>query len=381
MGNRTIRIPLDLDPYQRQILLDTMHEYSKIANYIAQKTYYLNTISQVKIHHLTYRDVRTQSNLPSQLIISARMKAVDTMRVLKKRGRRAPPKFNKYMAIRYDKRSSTLGAGNITLANISGKRIKIPITIHSYYRRYQDWDTKSLDLVFRDGKFYIHVSVERDDPRFIANGDIIGIDRGIVNLAVGSDNSFHNGSRVKKLRNRYSHNRKTLQKKGTRSAKRRLRSIARKETRFQRDVNHCISKKIVGNMERGSVIVLEDLKGIRKAGKNRSKSLRSDLNRWAFYQLDLFINYKAAENGIRVEYVDPAYTSQKCSRCTYTSKKNRRRSEFLCRSCGFSLNADLNAARNIRNDYIDTLDPYQLAYLVTNQIQRAHISIPDVASS
>jgi IS605 OrfB family transposase len=133
-------------------------------------------------------------------------------------------------------------------------------------------------------------------------------------------------------------------------------------------------------MEKGSIIVLEDLKGIRKAGKNRSKNLRRDLNSWAFYQLDLFLNYKATENGMSVEYVDPAYTSQKCSRCSYTSKKNRKRSEFLCRSCGFSLSADLNAARNIRNDYFDTLDPYQLTYLVINQILGAHISIPDVAS-
>ena len=197
---------------------------------------------------------------------------------------------------------------------------------------------------------------------------------------MGSDNSFHNGSRVKLVRSRYSHTRKTLQKKGTRSAKRRLKSIARRETRFQRDVNHCISKEIVGNMDEGSIIVLEDLKGIRKAGSNKSKTLRRDLNSWAFYQLDLFLNYKAIENGMSVEYVDPAYTSQKCSRCAFTSKKNRRRSKFLCRFCGFSLNTDLNAARNIRNDYIDTLDPYQLTYLVTNQILGAHISISDVTS-
>jgi IS605 OrfB family transposase len=308
------------------------------------------------------------------------MKTVETMRVLKKKRRKYPPRFQEHMAIRYDKRSSTLGSDYISLANITGKRLKIPIRAHEYYDRYLGWDPRSIDLVFRNNRYFIHVVVERADPRFMSNGNIIGIDRGIVNLAVGSDNSFHNGFRVKMVRNIYSHTRKTLQKKGTRSAKRRLKSIARRETRFQRDVNHCISKKIVGNMEKGSIIVLEDLKGIRKAGKNRSKNLRRDLNSWAFYQLDLFLNYKARENGMGVEHVDPAYTSQKCSRCSYTSKKNRRRSEFLCLSCGFALNADLNAARNIRNDYINTLGPYQLTYLVTNQVLGAYISIPDVTS-
>ena len=97
---------------------------------------------------------------------------------------------------------------------------------------------------------------------------------------------------------------------------------------------------------------------------------------WIYFHL----NYKAKEAGMRVDYVDPAYTSQKCSRCSYTSKRNRKKSEFLCRHCCFSLNADLIAARNISNHYIDTLDPYQLTYLVINPVLGAHISIPDVTS-
>ena len=106
------------------------------------------------------------------------MKTVETMRVLKKKRRRDPPRFHKYMAIRYDKRSSTLGYDFISLANITAKRLKIPIRAHEYYDRYLGWDPRSIDLVYRNNRFFIHVVVQRADPQFISNGSIIGIDRG-----------------------------------------------------------------------------------------------------------------------------------------------------------------------------------------------------------
>ncbi len=47
--------------------------------------------------------------------------------------------------------------------------------------------------------------------------------------------------------------------------------------------------------------------------------------------------------------VDPRDTSRRCSRCGYVDKRNRvSQSEFRCRACGYELNADLNAAENIR---------------------------------
>jgi putative transposase len=86
------------------------------------------------------------------------------------------------------------------------------------------------------------------------------------------------------------------------------------------------------------------------------KKQRRDLHNWNFYQLEQFITYKAQAKGIKVEYVDSRYTSQKCSRCGYISRSNRQfQSIFKCKQCGFSLNADLNAARNIRQNYLDAI--------------------------
>lgn len=69
---------------------------------------------------------------------------------------------------------------------------------------------------------------------------------------------------------------------------------------------------------------------------------------WAFYQLRLFLTYKAMAAGVRVVLVDPRNTSKTCSRCGYCSKRNRHsQASFHCRKCHHQLNADVNAAINI----------------------------------
>ena len=67
--------------------------------------------------------------------------------------------------------------------------------------------------------------------------------------------------------------------------------------------------------------------------------------------METFIEYKAKLRGKKVEFVDARYTSQKCSICGYISKSNRYSSAFKCKSCGNQLHADLNASRNIRDNF------------------------------
>jgi putative transposase len=115
-------------------------------------------------------------------------------------------------------------------------------------------------------------------------------------------------------------------------------------------VNHCISKALVSTAQgtqRG--IALENLQGIRnRAGQTVRKRQRRVLHSWAFFQLRAFIAYKAQMAGVRVALVNPAYTSQTCSRCGHCEKANRRtQSKFLCVACGYACHADLNAAVNI----------------------------------
>ncbi|MCL2890851.1 MAG: RNA-guided endonuclease TnpB family protein, partial [Methanomassiliicoccaceae archaeon] len=97
------------------------------------------------------------------------------------------------------------------------------------------------------------------------------------------------------------------------------------------------------------VFALEELKDIKKnvvKGKT-GKTFRKMIGGWAFRQLAEFLEYKAEERGKVVVYVNPKDTSRRCSHCGHTEKDNRKGSSFVCKECGFSLNADLNAARNI----------------------------------
>lgn len=174
------------------------------------------------------------------------------------------------------------------------------------------------------------------------------MDLGIANIATTSDRTRHAGRHLNRVRHRNRALRRKLQTKGTKSARRLLQKRARKESRFVADTNHRIAKRIVTEAERtGRGIALEDLQGIRGRVRLR-KPQRVTLHSWAFAQLGRFIAYKAARAGVAIVYVNPAYTSQGCSACGYTAKKNRPdQATFCCTLCGFAEHADVNAARNI----------------------------------
>jgi IS605 OrfB family transposase len=140
---------------------------------------------------------------------------------------------------------------------------------------------------------------------------------------------------------------------GTKSAKRHLRKLRRKQARFRRDCDHVLSKQIVQSAQPGATLVLENLTDIRKRSKIRKRTETSRrVHSWSFAQVKGFVAYKAEERGCTVVGVDPRHTSQACSCCGHVARNNRRsRGRFVCRTCGYELHADLNAARNIAAKY------------------------------
>ena len=129
--------------------------------------------------------------------------------------------------------------------------------------------------------------------------------------------------------------------------------FAGQERRFKADINHQIAKQIVSDMKPGDTIVLENLSGIRN--NKRRKAQRIMINGWNFFQLEQFLIYKAEAKGIRVEFIDPRYTSQHCLACGNTSRNNRDGALFSCRKCHFKMNADLVGAKNILLKYLGAL--------------------------
>jgi transposase len=120
-------------------------------------------------------------------------------------------------------------------------------------------------LILQDGTFYLLLLVELPDGTPFEAEGVIGVDLGIANIAVDSTGETFSGAQVNGIRSRHRRLRKKLQAKGTKSAKRLLKKRRRKEQRFARDVNHCISKKIVSKaQDTRYMLALEDLKGIRE---------------------------------------------------------------------------------------------------------------------
>jgi putative transposase len=173
------------------------------------------------------------------------------------------------------------------------------------------------DLVLReDGKWFLLLTVAVPAAASIPATNFIGVDLGIANIATDSDGDQHSGEDVERIRRKHNLQRRRLQRKGTKGAKKKLRRLAGKEARFRRHENHRISKAIVGKAKgTGRGIALEDLKGIRERITARGTDARNRLSGWSFGQLHAFLAYKAERAGIPVVTVDPRHTSRTCAAC------------------------------------------------------------------
>ena len=195
-------------------------------------------------------------------------------------------------------------------------------------------------------------------------GRILGVDLGIKYPAYVclSDDTYKRKSigcaeDFIKFREQIRARRYRLQKqlsmvKGGKGRNKKLQALDRikdKERNFVKTYNHMISKNVV-----------EFAKNHKCESINLEKLTKDGfpnmiLSKWSYYELQNMIEYKAEREGISVKYVDPAYTSQTCSKCGHVDKENRTSQEkFKCIECGFELNADHNAAINIArsNNYV-----------------------------
>ncbi|HEY7851073.1 MAG TPA: transposase, partial [Ktedonobacterales bacterium] len=322
--------------------------------------------NKIELQKLVYYDIRQRFGLSAQMAIRAIAKVAEAY----KRDKRIQPSFRPHGAMIYDERIYNFPtADRVSLLTLDG-RVIVPFRFGAYAEGMMQRRRGQCDLLYRKNKatFFLAVTVDAPEPVPDEASDYVGVDLGIITLAATSDGEFLNHStgpkhaHMNEVRARFSRFRQKLQKKGTKSSKRLLKKRSGRERRFAKDVNHCLSKAIVQTAkDTGRGVALENLKNIRSR-VNGSKRQRRVLHCWAFGQLRAFIAYKAALAGVPVAYVNPAYTSQTCSRCGHCEKANRvSQARFLCTSCGFSAHADVNAAENIRRAAVIPPDAAPLA--------------------
>lgn len=334
-----------------------MQQYAACFNHVARVGWDQHITNGVTLHHATYYHLRERyPNLPSQLVCSSRARATEALKAartncLKKRHVTCPAMTR--ISIRLDYHTYRMTNEVASIASISGRQL-VPFRSNTRADKWlpQRVSFDSADLIYRKKRFFLHVVITVPDHVVPLNGKAVGVDLGITRPAVTSERTFHGERRWKGIDRRYFRLKRQLQAKGTKSAKRHLKKLSGKVQRFRRDCDHVVSRRIVDSVEPGTVIVVENLTGIKATAKARRGQARRRLHSWSFAQLRGFIEYKAEERGCPVEGVDPRHTSQTCSRCGHVRKSNRKtQSTFLCKQCGYELNADLNAAINIRNKY------------------------------
>jgi putative transposase len=398
---QVVQVRLESNAAQLDVLARTLIACNETANLVSAVAHAQGVYRSRDLRAITYAQARQHAGLGAQVAQSCIRKVADaytTLRANLRNGRYGKPgslrrvkvessavRFRSMAAQPFDDRclswthdSTGDTGGTVSIWTVDGRLKNLRFTGDpgqlALLRTHRSGET---DLVIRRRRrggaltAYLIATIDVPDTP-VRTGDHlhsaqgwIGVDLGVVNIAVTSDRALARelmttygadapdgaagrGS-VKDRRTRNRELRQKLQKKNTKSAKRLLRKRARTEARFAADVNHQISKRIVAEAERtGRGIAVEELTGIRERVRLR-KPQRATHASWAFAQLGVFLTYKAARAGVPLVYVDPAYTSQRCTHCGYIDRRNRTsQAEFVCRDCGFiAEHADILGADNI----------------------------------
>ena len=370
---RTAVVKLSVPDERRDDLKRTMNTFRDAAQRFADRGWdgdgdddgYVIT-SRSRLQPLVYDEIRENTGLHSDLTVAAVNHAADALTGcvdrMKEGERTSKPVFTSNTTV-YNTSAISYFDGYCSLAAYGSGRVHAEYvysnnSLQAEYMESDEWTKQGAKLRYdrQTDTYYLHVSVkqERDEPSEEAEGrTVLGVDRNVDGyLAVTSTGAFiGNADLLNHKRREYERRRAQLQQQGTRSAHLTIQSIGDTFANWSENFLHQASKRLVEEaVSQGcSVIVFEDLEQIRERIPNASK-----FQQWAFRELKRQTTYKARGEGIAVESVHPAYTSQRCSHadCGFTHEDNRDGDEFACQKCGKELHADYNAARNIAHRYV-----------------------------
>lgn len=204
--------------------------------------------------------------------------------------------------------------------------------------------------------FWIEYVIKTDPVKVELSDKVMGIDLGIDNFAacVIEDHAFLINGRQLKSYNRWYNKTKAKYHRALSKAQSKkrysneLRRLDFQKKKIVRNfilqttaeiIKQCIEHKI-------GFIVMEDLTGIKHKPKLNKKT-KQNFMVGAHSKFKNVLKAKCEYYGIEVIEIDPAYTSQTCSRCQNIYKASRRNKSYICKKCKTWMNADINAAINI----------------------------------
>lgn len=355
MSKRVLKIKLrTLNRAKEQGLLALQTEYIACAQFHLQAIDELGTYNATKLHRAMYKQARELFFLKAAMLQRARDKAIGTWKShlvrLKRDKKSSKPIFNGNCPIGLAERTFRIFPNkNVLRVSTNEGYLWLPLVVYESIKPYLYGKRRVSELVRRGKDWYLMLTVEDEDvPIQSGERPVFGLDLGLANTAVLAGPNvvrFWDGKPLRYTRGRYQRYRQALQKKRKTGMVKRSKG---KESRWVRDMNHKLSREIVDIVAtHNGILCVEKLLGIRDRTKF-SKKLNRMVHGWPFAQLLSMIEYKARMAGVPVVEVDPRKTSQRCSKCGHEDRANRpKQAEFLCRACGYSAHADLNAARNI----------------------------------
>jgi IS605 OrfB family transposase len=347
----SVKCKLIVPPNIRPQIDETLEGFALACNQILAVAKRENCWNTTKLHHLVYQPVRAATGLKANHVCQAIRRVIGNAKAVKQVHKFRPTSLSlDVRTFKYIEDDQTVGV------SLKSGRVQLQLSIGGYQialLRAQTLTSATLNKTNK-GEYYINFVVGIDTPPTGKTPKVIGVDLGRRDIATTSTGQSWNGEKIQTVRDRYSKVRANVQSKRTRSSRRLTRRLSGRERRFQEWLNHNISKQLVQSAKsQNAALAFEDLTNIRESlnQKPRSKTERRRTNNWAFYQLRVFVGYKAAIAGVAVLFVPPAYTSQTCSRCGHIHPTKgmsyRNGKQFKCGHCGFEHDADVNAAMNI----------------------------------
>ena len=347
---RTISIKLNTTHEQSIALFQLQKQFNDACNQIVPIAVENRCWNRIALHHLAYYKIRSATDLGAQMVCNSIKSVCEAFKALNiKKAENVPLiNFKPHSSIHFDKRTYSLKDNAISLYTLSG-RILIPMILGEFQQQYLEHGLpKEAELICKNKTWFFNLVLELPEVEpVVFSGNVLGVDLGENNIAALSSGKLFGGGQLRHERDRALALRSRLQSNGSKSAKQLLKKISGKEARHMTHVNHGISKMIIKEaVDTGcDMIAMENLTNIRKRIKT-NKRVRSRLHRWSWAQLQIFIEYKAMASGLKITFVNPAYTSQMCAHCEQIGIRHKHR--LICKFCGIQRHSDLNASLNIR---------------------------------